>query len=138
MNPNPSSARSEFAKTRTEPSNKPSLRALPGNLITRVRFWLGRLVSFPVVRSLMIFVVGFAAGAAWQSHGGTARAAIASWSPHLGWLAPSTAGASSERIRAMSLAVAAARQNLDKVATEISRLPAQDGDTPRRRLRGGG
>lgn len=133
MNPNPTSAGSEFSKTtRIERSNKPSLLALPGNLILRARLWLGKLVSFPIISSLMILAAGFAAGATWQSYGGAARTAIASWSPHLGWLAPSTASVSSERIRAMSLALAAARQNLDKVATEISRLPAQDGDTSRR------
>jgi len=83
----------------------------------------------------MIFLVGFAAGIAWQSYGGAARRAIAGWSPHLAWLAPAgaAAGTSSERLKAMSLALATARQNLDKLATEISRLPAQDGDAPRRR-----
>ena len=131
MTPNPTSAVSEFSKGRTERSNnKPSLRALVRNLITRVRLWLGKLVSFAFARVLMIFVVGFAAGIAWQSYGGAARKAIASWSPHLSWLAPS---ASSDRIRAMSLALAAARQNLDKLASEMSRLEAQGGDVPRRR-----
>jgi hypothetical protein len=33
----------------------------------------------------------------------------------------------------MSLALATTRQNLDKIATEISKLQAQDGDAPRRR-----
>ena len=103
------------------------------NLIVRARLWLGKLVSFPFARVLMIFVIGFAAGVVWQSYGGEARKTIASWSPHLGWLAPPSASASSERIKAISLALATARQNIDKVASEINRLPAQDGDAARRR-----
>src|SRR5262245_7248466 len=110
---------------------------MPMNLIVKARLWLGRLVAFPFAypfaRVLMIFVIGFAAGVAWQSYGGEARKTIASWSPHLSWFAPPAASASSERIRAITLALATARQNLDKVANEVSRLPAQDGDTPRRR-----
>src|SRR5260370_17450383 len=37
-----------------------------------------------------IFLVGFAAGIAWQSYGDAARKTIASWSPHLPCLAPPT------------------------------------------------
>jgi len=82
----------------------------------------------------VIFVVGFAAGFAWQSYGGEVRKAIASWSPRLGWLAPSApAGTSSDRLKATTLALATARQSLDKLATEISKLQAQDADPPRRR-----
>jgi hypothetical protein len=52
-----------------------------------------------------IFLVGFAAGIAWQSYGGAARKTIASWSPHLAWLAPATvpSGGSAERFKAVSL-----------------------------------
>ncbi len=97
--------------------------------------WLGKLVSFAFARVLMIFLVGFAAGLAWQSYGDAARKAIAGWSPRLGWLAPATApgGTSPERLKAMSLALATARQSLDKLATEISKVQAQDRDAPRRR-----
>jgi hypothetical protein len=130
MNANLTSAVSEFSKGRSERSNKPSLRTRVWNLITRVPLSVSRLVSFAFARVLMIFLIGFAAGIAWQSYGGAARKAVAGWSPHLSWLAPS---ASSERIRAMSLALAAARQNLDKVANEMSRLETQSGDVPRRR-----
>src|SRR5713101_2605647 len=128
---------SELTRTRpvAESSNKPRLRATIRNLITRIRLWLGKLFSFAFARVLMIFLVGFAAGIAWQSYGGAARKAIASWSPHLTWLAPAAmpAGTSPERHKAMSLALATARQSLDKLATEISKLPAQDVDAPRRR-----
>jgi hypothetical protein len=50
--------------------------------------------------------------------------------PHTlpGWQAAAPGGTSPERLKAMSLALAAARQSLDKLATEISKLPAQDGD----------
>jgi hypothetical protein len=137
MNPNQASSTSESAKGRAERLNKPSLRARARNQIVKARLWLGRLVSFPsafpFARVLMIFVIGFGAGVAWQSYGGEVRKTIASWSPHLSWLAPPATSASSERIRAISLALATARQNLDKVANEINRLPAQDADTPRRR-----
>src|SRR5712675_3383619 len=104
---------SELSRTRpaAESSNKPRLRATIRNLITRVRLWLGKLVSFAFARVLMIFLVGFAAGLAWQSYGDAARKAIAGWSPRLGWLAPATApgGTSPERLQAMSLALATAR-----------------------------
>jgi len=127
MNPNPASSLSEFAKGRPERSTKMSFRAI-SNLIVRVRLWLGKLVSFAFARVLMIFVVGFAAGVAWQSYGGEARKTIASWSPHLAWLAtaPASAGTSAERLKATSLALAEARQSFDKLTTAISKLQAQD------------
>ena len=132
MNPNLTSAVSEFSKGRTERSNKPSLRTLVQNLIARIRLWLGKLVSFAFARVLMI---RFAAGVAWHSYGGAARKAIASWSPHLGWLAPAAVpgGTSPERLKATTLALAAARQSIDKLANEISKLEGQGGDVPRRR-----
>ncbi len=135
MNPNLTSAVSEFSKGRTERSNKPSLRTLVQNLIARIRLWLGKLVSFAFARVLMILIVGFAAGVAWQSYGGAARKAIASWSPHLGWLAPAAVpgGTSPERLKATTLALAAARQSIDKLANEIGKLETQGGDVPRRR-----
>jgi hypothetical protein len=135
MNPNLTSAVSDFSKGRAERSNKLSLRTLVQNLIARIRLWLGKLVSFAFARILMIFAVGFAAGIAWQSYGGAARKAIASWSPHLGWLAPAATagGASPERLKATTVALAAARQSLDKLANEISKLETQGGDVPRRR-----
>jgi hypothetical protein len=130
MNPNPTSTVSALSKGRTERSNRPSLRTLVQNLIARVQLGLGKLVSFPFVRVLMIFVVGFAAGVVWQSYGGAARKTIASWSPYLGWLAPPAASASYERIRAN---LVAARQSLEKLGNDISRLEAQSVDVPRRR-----
>jgi hypothetical protein len=128
MNPNLTSAVSEFSKGRSERSNKPFLRAFVPNLIARIRLWLGKLASFAFARVLMIFVVGFAAGIAWQSYGSEVRKTIANWSPHLAWVAPvlAPAGTSAERLKATSLALAAARQSFDKLTTEISKLQAQD------------
>jgi hypothetical protein len=126
---NSSLASADFSKGRvaSERSNKPSLRTSVRNVITRACSWLGKVVSFAFARVLMIFVLGFAAGVAWQSYGGTARNTIASWSPHLAWVAPAAApvGTSPERVKTMSLALATARQSLDKLATEISKLPTQ-------------
>jgi hypothetical protein len=136
MNPNLTSAVSDFSKGRTERSNhKLSLRTLVPNLVARIRLWLGKFVSFAFARVLMIFIVGFAAGIAWQSYGSEVRKTIANWSPHLAWAAPALApaGTSAERLKATSLALAATRQNLDKLANEISKLDAQSGDVPRRR-----
>src|SRR6266436_8604710 len=110
MNPNLTSAVSEFSKGRAERSSKPSLRTLVRNLIARVRLWLGKLVSFAFARVMMIFLVGFAAGIAWQSYGGAARKAIAGWSPHLAWvaLAPASSSGATERLKATSLALTSA------------------------------
>lgn len=130
MNPNPASSISESVKGRAARSNKPSLRALVQNLIVRARLWLDKLLSFPYARVVMIFVVGFAAGIAWQSYSSAARTTIASWSPLLGWLAPPAASASYERVRADFVA---ARQSLDKLGSDISRLEAQGANVPRRR-----
>jgi hypothetical protein len=87
----------------------------------------------------MIFFVGFAAGIAWQPYGGAARKAIAGWSPYLAWVAPAGApsGTSSDRFKAMSLALTTARQSLDKLGTEIGKVQvqAQDSDALPRRKR---
>ncbi len=142
MNPNQTSAGSARtpagSKGRTErPSGQPgttSLRAGVRNLIARIRSWLDKPVSIaaalldkvPVLGDflrlrvawvLMIFVVGFAAGTAWQSSGGGRR------------------GAAYERLKAMSLDLAAARKNLDKLANDLGRLEAAGVDAPPRRSR---
>src|SRR5258707_977251 len=110
MNPNLTSTLSEFSKGRpaTERSNDPLLHRTARNLITTVRLWLGKLVSFAFVRVLVIFVIGFAAAFAWQSYGGGVRKAIASWSPRLEWLAPAAPAGTSERLKATTLALATA------------------------------
>jgi len=130
MNPNPGSSISESAKGRTAQTKKSSLRTLAQNLIVRARLWLDKLLSFPYARVAMIFVVGFAAGVVWQSYGSGVRTTIAGWSPYLGWLAPPAASASYQRMRAD---LVAARQSLDKLGNDISRLEAQGANVPRRR-----
>ncbi len=116
INPNPTSAGSELSRARAGRSNKLSLRALGQNLMVRARSWLDTLLSLPY--------------AVWQSYSSAARKAIASWSSHLTWLAPT---ASSERIRTISLALVAARQNLDRAVNEMNRLEVQGANEPRRR-----
>ena len=142
MNPGLTSALSEPSKNSDfsknpaarEPSSQPPLRTTGLNPITTARLRRGKLVSFAFARVLMILLIGFAAGVAWQSYGSAARKAMASWSPRLGWLAPAApAGTSAERLKAMSLALAAVRQSVDKLTAEIGTLQAERGDQPRRR-----
>jgi hypothetical protein len=104
-------------------------------LITTARLCLGRLFSFAVARVLVIFLLGFAAGVAWESYGGAGRKTIAGWSPYLAWLAPPAAAPAStspDRFKAMLADLASTRQSLDKLAKEISQAQAQDSDAARR------
>jgi hypothetical protein len=120
---------SELSRSRpaTEPSKKSRLLAAAQSLSTKASSLLGKLASLAFFRVLVIFVVGFAAGIAWQSYGGDARKAIAGWSPHLAWLAPAatSASASRERLKATSHALTAVRQSVDKLATEVDKLQEQ-------------
>jgi hypothetical protein len=121
--------KSEFSKSplATEPSETSPLQPAVRNLIMRMRSLFGKFMPFAFVRFLMSFLVGVAATLAWQSYGSAARTTIAGWSPHLGWLAPAAvpAGASPERLKGASAALAAVRQSVDKLATEMSKLQAQ-------------
>ena len=135
MNASLTSTLSEFTKKSrfsksglaAELSNEPPLHPSELNLITRARLWLGKLVPFAFVRFLIIFFIGVTATLVWQSYGGAAREAIASWSPHLGWLArppPAPAGASPDQLAAISRGLAVMRQNIDKLAADITKLQA--------------
>jgi len=134
MSPNLTSALSEFTKKSefsksglaAELSSEPPLHPSELSLITRARLRLGKLVPFAFVRFLMIFFVGVAATLAWQSYGGAAKETIASWSPHLGWLAPppAPAGTSPEQLVAMSRGLAVMRQDVDKLAADITKVQA--------------
>jgi hypothetical protein len=134
MNPNLTSALSEFTKKSefsksglaAELSSEPPLHPSELSLIRRMRLRLGKLIPFAFVRFLMIFFIGVAATLTWQSYGGAARETIASWSPHLAWLAPLPAagGASPEQLVAMSRGLAVMRQDVDKLATDITKLQA--------------
>jgi hypothetical protein len=121
---------SELSRSRpaAEPSNsKKGLFAAIGSLFSKVRSGLGRLVSGAFIRVLLILIIGFAAGMAWQTYGGLVRKAVAGWSPHLAWVAPAATPAdnSHERLKATSLALAAVRQSVDKLVTEVDRLQEQ-------------
>jgi phosphotransferase system glucose/maltose/N-acetylglucosamine-specific IIC component len=86
---------------------------------------------FIFVRFLVIFVIGVAAGIAWQSYGNAARGAIAGWSTHLAWLAPPAepAGAFSDQVVALSRDLNVVRQGVDKLAADVSKLATlQQGD----------
>ena len=110
-----------------ERSNKAGLFARLGSVFTTVRSSLGKLVSFVFTRALLMLLIGFAAGMAWMSYGYAVRTAVAGWSPHLAWIAPAaSAGSSRDRIRATSQALAAVRQSVDKLATEVDRLQLQE------------
>jgi hypothetical protein len=139
---NSSLASADFSKSRraTDSSNEPLLRPMARSLITRARSWLGNVISFAVARVVVIFFIGFAAGLAWQSYSGPARKAIASWSPHLAWAAPAAAssGPSADQVKATSLALAAARQSIDKLATEIGKLSTPSEKKARASRRGQG
>src|SRR6266481_7762093 len=128
MNSGLTSALSEFSKGgwATEPSNEPPLHPTERNLIMRARLWLGKAVPFAFARFLVIFFIGVAATLAWQSYGATAREVMASWSPHLAWLAPppAPAGTSPEQLVAMSRGLAVMRQDVDKLAADITKLQA--------------
>jgi len=134
MNPSLTSTLSEFSKKSelsksplaTEPPNEPPLHPSELNLITRSRLWLGKLVPFAFVRFLMIFFTGVVATLSWQAYGSAARETIASWSPHLSWLAPpaAPAGASPDQLVAISRGLAVVRQSVDKLAADITKLQA--------------
>lgn len=123
MNSIPTSAAS--SKNRTERPSKPSLRARVQRGMDKLTSFavacldkvpiLGAFLRLRVVWILMIFVIGVAAGITWESHG-TAKGRT-----------------SSERLKAMALALSVARQNLDKATNEMSRLEAQGLDVPQRR-----
>ncbi len=128
MNSGLSLALSEFSKGgwAIEPSNEPPLHPTERNLIMRARLWLGKVVPLAFARFLMFFFIGVVATLAWQFYGGAAREAIASWSPRLGWLAPSAvpAGASPDQLVAISRGLAIVRQNVDKLDADITKLQA--------------
>jgi hypothetical protein len=99
---------------------------------------LGKRASRAVVRFLITFCIGVAAALAWQSYGDAAREMIASSSPQLGWLAPqaaplvqtasdivapaapATPSPDLQQLKAMSLDLAAVRQNVEQLAAQFA------------------
>jgi hypothetical protein len=77
---------------------------------------------------MMFFFIGVAVTLVWQSYGGPARETIASWSPHLAWLAAPAAPTGPDQIVAISRDLAVVRQSVDKLAADIIKLqPPQQG-----------
>jgi hypothetical protein len=109
-----------------KPSDGPPLHPSELNLITSARLWLSKAARFAFARFLMIFFIGVVATLAWQPYGGAAREMIASWSPHLGWLAPpaAPADASPDQLATISLGLAVVRQSVDKLAADVTKLQA--------------
>jgi hypothetical protein len=128
------SKKSEFSKSRLATSDEPPLHPAELNPATRARLWLAKVIPFAFARFLVIFFIGVAATLSWQSYGGTAREAMASWSPRLGWLAPPAppAGASSDQLVALSRGLAVVRQSVDKLAADITKLQAVQQGAPDR------
>jgi hypothetical protein len=132
MNPSLTSSLSEFTKKSefskgglaAELSSEPPLHPSELNFITRARLRLGKVIPFAFVRFLVIFFIGVGATLAWQSYGGAARERMASWSPHLGFVAPPPAPASTspEHLVAMARGLAVMRQDVDKLAADITKL----------------
>jgi hypothetical protein len=121
------------AERSREQSAEPSLRTRVRHLFARVRSRfdkpaasaaavldrvpvLGGFLRLRVAWIVVIFAVGLAGGATWQSYGGVAGRS-----------------GTAERLKAMSLALATARKNLDKLASDLSRLEVQGRDGSRRR-----
>src|SRR5258708_10498234 len=93
--------------------HEPPLHPSELNRTTRVR-------SF--VRFLAFLIIGVTGTLAWQSYGGLARETIASWSPHLAWLAPPALPMGADHIVTISRDLAAVRQGVDKFAADIAKL----------------
>jgi hypothetical protein len=117
------------------PLHPSELDLLESTRSSRVKRALLALAGF-----LIAFGIGVAATLAWQSYGDRARGIIANLSPRLGWLAPppapvaqaapvAPAGASPDQLAAISRSLAAVRQSVDKLATDITRLQATKQDT---------
>jgi hypothetical protein len=86
-----------------------------------------------LARFFVIFCVGVCSTLAWQSYGDTARAMIAKSSPQLGWLAPqpapvaqttseavASASAASPELKQLAFGLAALRQSVDMLTTQLA------------------
>jgi hypothetical protein len=97
----------------------------------------GKRFSRAFVRFLVTFCIGVAATVAWQSYGDAARQVIATSSEQLAWVAPQPAAVEQpapqaiapaapaaspdlEQLKAVSLGLAAIRQSVDQLATQVA------------------
>ena len=109
MKPKLTVALSEFAKGRwaAEPSDEPPLHPTELNLVTRLRWWLGKLSPLAFARYLITFFIGVAATLGWQSHREAPK---------------------EEMIAAAPASLDSVRQSVDKLAVEITKVQAAEQD----------
>ena len=125
-------------ETSVDPKVRPVDLDLRRDRFSSKRPSLGKRASRAVVRFLITFCIGVAAALAWQSYGDAAREMIASSSPQLGWLAPQAAplvqtasdivaraapptpSPDLQQLKAMSLDLAAVRQNVEQLAAQFA------------------
>ena len=109
MKPNLIVALSEFSKGRwaAEPSDEPPLHPTELNLVTRLRWWLGKLSPLAFARYLITFFIGVAATLGWQSHREAPK---------------------EEMIAAAPASLDSVRQSVDKLAAEITKVQAAEQD----------
>ncbi len=109
MNSKLSLALSEFSKGRwaAEPSDEPPLHPTELNLVTRLRWWLGKLSPLAFARYLITFFIGVAATLGWQSHREAPK---------------------EEMIAAAPASLDSVRQSVDKLAAEITKVQAAEQD----------
>jgi hypothetical protein len=124
-------------ETSVNPKVRPVDLGLRRDRLSSKRPSLGKRASRAVVRFLITFCIGVAAALAWQSYGDAAREMIASASPQLGWLAPQAAPlvrtasdivapaapptpSPDQQLKAMSLDLAAVRQNVEQLAAQFA------------------
>jgi hypothetical protein len=108
---------------------------------------VSRWVPVAFVRFTIFFFIGVATTLAWQSYGNAARRMVAHLTPGLGWLAPPAApaasasglhepgpaaGASPDQLAAVSRSLAAVRQSVDRLATDVAKMQAAKQDPPAR------
>ncbi len=99
----------------------------------RIRPSLGRRVLRKAARIFVIFCVGVCSTLAWQAYGDPTRAMIARSSPQLGWLAPhptpfvpttsqaaAPASAGSPELQQLAFGLAAIRQSVDLLTTQLT------------------
>jgi hypothetical protein len=134
-------ALSEFSEGRwaAEPPIDPPLHPTELDLIQNMRLSRVKRALLALAGILLAFCIGIAATVAWQSHGNTVRGMIANLSPQLSWLAPQAApvaeaaptapaSTSPDQLAAISRSLAAVRQSVDRLATDITKLQATKPD----------
>jgi hypothetical protein len=109
MNSKLSLALSEFSKGRwaAEPSDEPPLHPTELNLVARVQSWLGKLAPLAFARYMITFFIGVIATLAWQAY---------------------RDGTKGEIVGAAPASLDSVRQNIDKLAAEITEVRAAEQD----------